>query len=283
MSKRFQHKQTCNPVDGNALHPADAIGDHIFSPRLISLGPADGAQAHVYPVNGVVLWKGPICYQLMLQWESEPVSLFHSKETTMVSLSLSSVTHQRGSRCRQPERCQTLAPRRQICRLGPAEFLWFPRGPNKAGKSPYLLKKRETYCDPCRKALADKRQLASCVTFTRLLPCLEAVTGSAHAGPAGCWCGQTQLGTISIVVTTQIDTRWGEERSQRSNNVALNFPSHKTYTNPNHLWWIRTVPCHRFEKKKKPQLTSLLKIFIAEEKLQRKEKNMWIHKRRFSK
>lgn len=46
---------TCDPVDGNALHPADAIGDHILSPRLVSLGPADGAQTHVHPVDGVIV------------------------------------------------------------------------------------------------------------------------------------------------------------------------------------------------------------------------------------
>lgn len=48
---------TCYPVHRDALHPADAVGDHILSPRLVSLGPADGAQTHVHPVDGVVLWK----------------------------------------------------------------------------------------------------------------------------------------------------------------------------------------------------------------------------------
>lgn len=46
---------TCDPVDRDALHPANAVGDHILSPCLVSLGPADGAQTHVHPVDGVVL------------------------------------------------------------------------------------------------------------------------------------------------------------------------------------------------------------------------------------
>lgn len=48
---------TCDPVDSNALHPADAIGHHILSPRLVSLGPADGAQTHVHPIDGVIVCK----------------------------------------------------------------------------------------------------------------------------------------------------------------------------------------------------------------------------------
>lgn len=47
--------QTCDPVDGDALHSADAVGDHVLPPGLVSFGPADGAQAHVHPVDGVVL------------------------------------------------------------------------------------------------------------------------------------------------------------------------------------------------------------------------------------
>ena len=50
--------QTCDPVHGDALHATDAVGDHIFPPRLVSLRPADGAQTHVHPVDGVVLWEG---------------------------------------------------------------------------------------------------------------------------------------------------------------------------------------------------------------------------------
>ncbi len=53
---RFQiYDLTCYPVDSDALHPANAVGDHILSPCLVSLRPADGAQAHVHPVDGVIL------------------------------------------------------------------------------------------------------------------------------------------------------------------------------------------------------------------------------------
>lgn len=45
---------TCYPVHRNALHPANAISDHVLPPRLISLSPANGAQAHVHPVDGVI-------------------------------------------------------------------------------------------------------------------------------------------------------------------------------------------------------------------------------------
>lgn len=47
--------QTCYPVDGDALHSSNAIGDHVLPPGLVSFGPADGAQAHVHPVDGVIL------------------------------------------------------------------------------------------------------------------------------------------------------------------------------------------------------------------------------------
>ena len=53
----FEVSLTCYPVNSYALHPADAISDHILSPGLISLGPADGAQAHVHPVDCVIVWK----------------------------------------------------------------------------------------------------------------------------------------------------------------------------------------------------------------------------------
>lgn len=42
------------PVYGDPLHPADAISDHILPPCLVSLSPANGAQAHVHPIDGVI-------------------------------------------------------------------------------------------------------------------------------------------------------------------------------------------------------------------------------------
>lgn len=45
---------TSNPVDGDALHAADAGGDDVLPPRLVTLGPGDPVQAHVGPVDGVV-------------------------------------------------------------------------------------------------------------------------------------------------------------------------------------------------------------------------------------
>lgn len=51
---------TCNPVDCNALHPADAVSNHVLSPCLVSLGPANGAQAHVYPIDCVIVCKDTV-------------------------------------------------------------------------------------------------------------------------------------------------------------------------------------------------------------------------------
>lgn len=45
---------TSDPVNGDALHPADAGGDDVLPPRLVPLGPGDPVQAHVSPVDGVV-------------------------------------------------------------------------------------------------------------------------------------------------------------------------------------------------------------------------------------
>lgn len=68
-------------------------------------------------------------------------------------------------------------------------------------QSPFVFR---THCIPTvYVTVAVKR----CLTFTGLLSCLEAVSSGAHAGPGCWWGGQTQLGAVSIVVTTQIDTR----------------------------------------------------------------------------
>lgn len=48
---------TCYPVNSYTLYPANAVSDHILSPSLISLGPADGAKAHVHPVDCVIVWE----------------------------------------------------------------------------------------------------------------------------------------------------------------------------------------------------------------------------------
>lgn len=70
--------------------------------------------------------------------------------------------------------------------------------------------------------------LAVSLTLTGLLPRLQAVSSSAHAGP-GCWRGrQTQLGAVSIVVTAQVDTSYREmgqllDRSQFSMIYLRNF------------------------------------------------------------
>lgn len=53
--ERVQSRLTCDPVNGDALNPADTISDDIFSPRLVSLGPAYGAQAHVDPIDCVIV------------------------------------------------------------------------------------------------------------------------------------------------------------------------------------------------------------------------------------
>lgn len=45
---------TCDPVNSDALHPADAGRDDVLPPRLVALGPRDPVQAHVGPVDGVV-------------------------------------------------------------------------------------------------------------------------------------------------------------------------------------------------------------------------------------
>lgn len=49
--------RTCDPVDSDALHTSDSIGHYILSPRLVSLGSANSAQAHINPVDGVVLYR----------------------------------------------------------------------------------------------------------------------------------------------------------------------------------------------------------------------------------
>lgn len=51
------HDHTCYPVNSDALHPANTVGYHIFPPRLIPLGSADGTQTHVHPVDCVILWR----------------------------------------------------------------------------------------------------------------------------------------------------------------------------------------------------------------------------------
>lgn len=48
---------TSYPVDSNALYPANAIGDHILPPGLVSFGSADGAQTHVNPVDCVIVCR----------------------------------------------------------------------------------------------------------------------------------------------------------------------------------------------------------------------------------
>lgn len=42
------------------------------------------------------------------------------------------------------------------------------------------------------------------LTLTRLLPRAQAVSGSAHAGSGGRGGGETQLGTVSVVITAEI-------------------------------------------------------------------------------
>lgn len=51
------HCLTCNPIHSNAFHSANAIGHHILSPCLVPLGPTNGAQAHIHPIDGVILWR----------------------------------------------------------------------------------------------------------------------------------------------------------------------------------------------------------------------------------
>lgn len=47
---------TGDPVDSDALHTADAVSDDVLSPRLISLSSANGAQTHVNPIDGVIIY-----------------------------------------------------------------------------------------------------------------------------------------------------------------------------------------------------------------------------------
>lgn len=48
---------TSYPVNSDPLHSPDAVGNHVFSPGLISLGPADGTQAHIHPIDCIILYK----------------------------------------------------------------------------------------------------------------------------------------------------------------------------------------------------------------------------------
>lgn len=49
-------KRTGDPVDSDALHAPDAVSNDVLSPRLISLSSANGAQTHVNPVDGVIIY-----------------------------------------------------------------------------------------------------------------------------------------------------------------------------------------------------------------------------------
>lgn len=62
---------TRNPVHGNALHPADAISDHVLPPCLIPLGSTNGAQAHVHPIDGVILCEEEIALFYLLHQRAE--------------------------------------------------------------------------------------------------------------------------------------------------------------------------------------------------------------------
>lgn len=66
----YEPSFTCYPVDSNALHSADAISDHVLSPRLVSLGPANGAQAHVHPIDGVIVCENQ--QQMLFKTNSPP-------------------------------------------------------------------------------------------------------------------------------------------------------------------------------------------------------------------
>lgn len=46
--------RTSNPVDGDAFHPADAGGDDVLPPRLITFGPRNLVQSHVCPVHSLI-------------------------------------------------------------------------------------------------------------------------------------------------------------------------------------------------------------------------------------
>lgn len=50
------NRHTSDPVHSNTLHTPDAISDDILSPCLISLSSADGAQTHVHPIDGVIIY-----------------------------------------------------------------------------------------------------------------------------------------------------------------------------------------------------------------------------------
>lgn len=67
-----------------------------------------------------------------------------------------------------------------------------------------------------------------CHTFTRLLPSAQAVSCSAHAG-SGVWGGgETQLGTVSIVITTEI-CAWEpkETRTNMQNKIKEELQRHE--------------------------------------------------------
>lgn len=46
--------RTSDPVDGDAFHPADAGGDDVLPPRLITFGPRNLVQSHVCPVHSLI-------------------------------------------------------------------------------------------------------------------------------------------------------------------------------------------------------------------------------------
>lgn len=194
------------PVHGDALHPADAISDHVFPPCLISLGPADGAQAHVHPIDGVIFCEKSANY----------VVIFATSEPQIPSRVCKN-TCQRGNRCPRPGTCPTPAPERRICPTGPEECLVCLRARSRAGRIRRLqgvkVSKGSFLLSVKRSRVLNLRRR----TLTRLLPCAQTVSCRAHACPGGRGGGEAQLGAVSVVVTAEIGA-WGTQK-QRQNTT----------------------------------------------------------------
>lgn len=131
----FAHLHTCDPVDGDTFHTSDAIGHYVLPPGLVSLGSTNSAQAHVNPVDGVIVYRAQ---------EAQNTNLVAFRAIFRLNLWTQRhlrTTHQHGSQCPQQERCPTPVPGHQIYLMGPEECHGCPHARSRAKTSPCLYTK----------------------------------------------------------------------------------------------------------------------------------------------
>lgn len=115
--------------------------------------------------------------------------------------------------------CLTLVQGHQTCLMGPVEYHVCPRAQNTAGTSQHLQHNHKIHNFVTLKQSSLLR-INERRTLARLLPCAQAVSCGAHAGPGGRGGGETQLGTVSIVFTAEIGA-WEHKSMQRIHITKL--------------------------------------------------------------